>query len=225
LKSEQDQKREFLESFEVCMIGTRRQLWLQAMQTLNYAGSGFLEGREDLLLRVREGEPINEVAAEAEELLEELSSGHRMVYQTITHLVASVTERTLVLIDEPETHLHPPLLSALVKSISDLLRDRNGMALLATHSPVVLQEIPRKCIFVLRRHGRRLRADLPEIETWGENVGDLTRSVFHLEVTATGYYRRLAEMVDSGASYEGGNYRPVQFNWNGSTCSFARPDR
>ncbi|MCI4041782.1 AAA family ATPase [Streptomyces sp. TRM75563] len=202
LKPEADQKREFLESFEICMIGTRRQLWLQAMHTLNYAGSGFLEGREDLLLRVSEGEPINEVAAEAEELLEELSSGHRMVYQTMTHLVASVTERTLVLIDEPETHLHPPLLSALVKSISDLLRNRNGMALLATHSPVVLQEIPRKCVFVLRRHGRRLRADPPEIETWGENVGDLTRSVFHLEVTATGYYRRLAEMVDSGASYE-----------------------
>ncbi|MET9047027.1 AAA family ATPase [Streptomyces sp. NPDC004362] len=202
LKTDIEQEREFLQSFEVCMIGTRRQLWLRAMQTLNYAGSGFLEGREDLLLRVSEEEPTNEVIVDAMELLEELSSGHRMVYQTMTHLVASVTERTLVLIDEPETHLHPPLLSALIKSISDLLRDRNGMALLATHSPVVLQEIPRKCTFMLRRHGRRIRADHPEIETWGENVGDLTRAVFHLEVTETGYYRRLAEMVDSGASYE-----------------------
>ncbi|MFJ3815265.1 AAA family ATPase [Streptomyces sp. NPDC090056] len=202
LKSDFDQKREFMESFEVCMIGARRQLWLNAMQTLNYPGSGFLEGREALLLRVSEEDPTNEVMADAEELLEQLSSGHRMVYQTMTHLVASVTERTLVLIDEPETHLHPPLLSALVKGISDLLQDRNGMALLATHSPVVLQEIPRKCAFMLRRHGRRLRVDHPEIETWGENVGDLTRSVFHLEVTATGYYQRLAEMVDTGASYE-----------------------
>ncbi|OMI89100.1 hypothetical protein BSZ07_13570 [Streptomyces sp. M1013] len=202
LKSDVDQKREFLESFEVCMIGARRQLWLQAMQTLNYAGSGFLEGRENFLLQVSQEESTNEVMGEAEELLGELSSGHRMVYQTMTHLVASVTERTLVLIDEPETHLHPPLLSALVKSISDLLRDRNGMALLATHSPVVLQEIPRKCTFMLRRHGRRIRADHPEIETWGENVGDLTRAVFHLEVTETGYYRRLAEMVDAGATYE-----------------------
>ncbi|MFE1308010.1 AAA family ATPase [Streptomyces sp. NPDC058755] len=202
LKTDSEQEREFLESFEVCMIGARRQLWLRAMQTLNYAGSGFLEGREDLLLRVSEEEPTNEVIVDAMELLEELSSGHRMVYQTMTHLVASVTERTLVLIDEPETHLHPPLLSALIKSISDLLRDRNGMALLATHSPVVLQEIPRKCTFMLRRHGRRVRADHPEIETWGENVGDLTRAVFHLEVTETGYYRRLAEMVESGVSYE-----------------------
>ncbi|BBJ42516.1 hypothetical protein SSPO_052340 [Streptomyces antimycoticus] len=202
LKSDIDQEREFQRSFEVCMIGARRQLWIRAMETLNYAGSGFLEGREDLLLRVSEEEPTNEVIIDAMELLEELSSGHRMVYQTMTHLVASVTERTLVLIDEPETHLHPPLLSALIKSISDLLRDRNGMALLATHSPVVLQEVPRKCTFMLRRHGRRIRADHPEIETWGENVGELTRSVFHLEVTETGYYRRLAEMVDSGASYE-----------------------
>lgn len=202
LKSDADQTREFLESFEVCMIGARRQLWIEAMKTLNYAGSGFLEGRADLLLRVSEEEPTNEVLADAEELLGQLSSGHRMVYQTMTHLVASVTERTLVLIDEPETHLHPPLLSALIKSVSDLLRDRNGMALLATHSPVVLQEIPRKCTFLLRRYGRRIRADHPEIETWGENVGDLTRAVFHLEVTETGYYRRLSEMVNSGATYE-----------------------
>ncbi|MFJ5835168.1 AAA family ATPase [Streptomyces shenzhenensis] len=202
LKSHADQKREFLESFEVCMIGTRRQLWLNAMHTLNYPGSGFLEGRDNLLLRVNEEEVKEDVVTEAGELLEELSSGHRMVFQTMTHLVASVTERTLVLVDEPETHLHPPLLSALIKGISDLLRDRNGMAVLATHSPVVLQEVPRKCTFMLRRHGRRIRADHPEIETWGENVGDLTRAVFHLEVTETGYYRRLVEMVDAEASYE-----------------------
>ncbi|MFC8940675.1 AAA family ATPase [Streptomyces griseoincarnatus] len=203
IKPYADQRQEFLESFQVCMIGARRQLWLEAMRTLNYPGSGFLEGQEEVLQRVDDEEvPSDEVMAEAEEILDQLSSGHRMVYQTMTHLVASVTERTLVLVDEPETHLHPPLLSALIKSISDLLRDRNGMALLATHSPVVLQEIPRKCTFMLRRHGRRVRIDHPELETWGENVGDLTRAVFHLEVTETGYYRRLAEMVDEGATYD-----------------------
>ncbi|QUW91917.1 AAA family ATPase [Streptomyces sp. V17-9] len=203
LKPYADQKQEFLDSFEICMIGARRQLWLDAMDTLNYPGSGFLEGREEVLQQVsNEDAPNEDIMAAAVDVLEQLSSGHRMVYQTMTHLIASVTERTLVLVDEPETHLHPPLLSALIKSISDLLRDRNGMALLATHSPVVLQEIPRKCIFMLRRHGRRLRIDHPEFETWGENVGDLTRRVFHLEVTETGYYRRLAEMVDAGSSYD-----------------------
>ncbi len=40
-----------------------------------------------------------------------MSSGHAIVLLTVTKLVARVEEKTLVLIDEPESHLHPPLLS------------------------------------------------------------------------------------------------------------------
>lgn len=71
-----------------------------------------------------------------------MSSGHKIVLLAITHLVRRVTERSLVLIDEPETHLHPPLLSAFIRAVSDLLTNRNGVAIIATHSPVVLQETP-----------------------------------------------------------------------------------
>jgi predicted ATP-dependent endonuclease of OLD family len=68
----------------------------------------------------------------------------------VTRLVESVEERTLVLLDEPESHLHPPLLSAFVRALSDLLVNRNGAAIIATHSPVVLQEVPRECVWRLR---------------------------------------------------------------------------
>jgi predicted ATP-dependent endonuclease of OLD family len=51
------------------------------------------------------------------------------VLLTITRLVETVEERTLVLLDEPEAHLHPPLLSAFVRSLSDLLINRNGVAI------------------------------------------------------------------------------------------------
>jgi hypothetical protein len=36
----------------------------------------------------------------------------------------------------------PPLLAAMMRALSDLLVDRNGVAVVATHSPVVLQEVP-----------------------------------------------------------------------------------
>jgi predicted ATPase len=71
--------------------------------------------------------------------LARMSSGHAIVFLTISRLVATVDEKTLVLLDEPESHLHPPLLSALIRSLADLLHDRNGLAIVATHSPVVLQ--------------------------------------------------------------------------------------
>ncbi|WP_326687256.1 MULTISPECIES: AAA family ATPase [unclassified Streptomyces] len=131
-----------------------------------------------------------------------MSSGHKIVLLAITHLVRRVTERSLVLIDEPETHLHPPLLSAFIRAVSDLLTNRNGVAIIATHSPVVLQETPRSCVSVLRRSGTALVADRPDVETFGENVGVLTREVFGLEVTRSGFHRELEEAVARRLDYQ-----------------------
>ncbi|MEN2590199.1 AAA family ATPase, partial [Acinetobacter baumannii] len=47
-----------------------------------------------------------------------MSSGHAIVLFTITRLVDVVGEKSLVLFDEPEVHLHPPLLSAFLRTLS-----------------------------------------------------------------------------------------------------------
>jgi len=133
--------------------------------------------------------------------LERMSSGHFIVLYTVTKLVATVEEKTLVLLDEPESHLHPPLLSAFVRTLSDLLYDRNGVAIIATHSPVVLQEIPMSCVWKIYRRRLSLDAQKPEIETFGENVGTLTKEVFGLEVIKSGFHQLLKKSVIEGSSY------------------------
>ena len=107
-----------------------------------------------------------------------------------------------MLLDEPEAHLHPPLLSAFVRALSDLLINRNGVGIIATHSPVVLQEVPRSCVWKVRRTNVRVEADRPEIETFGENVGILTREIFGLEVTDAGFHKMLRDAVAEGDDYE-----------------------
>lgn len=131
-----------------------------------------------------------------------MSSGHKIVLLTITRLVELVEERTLAIIDEPEAHLHPPLLSAFIRALSDLLFDRNGVAIIATHSPVVLQEVPRYCVWKIRRSGLYTEIERPEIETFAENVSVLTREVFGLEVTESGFHSMLVKSVRTGRSYE-----------------------
>lgn len=131
-----------------------------------------------------------------------MSSGHASVLLIITQLVAKVEEKTLVLLDEPESHLHPPLLSAFVRALSDLLENRNGVAIIATHSPVVLQEIPRSCVWKIERTGKVTNPYRPNIETFGENVGVLTREVFSLEVIKSGFHKLLTEIVATGKSYD-----------------------
>ncbi|MFS8050877.1 AAA family ATPase [Rhizobium sp. BR 314] len=131
-----------------------------------------------------------------------LSSGHKIVLLTISRLVETVEERTLVLLDEPEAHLHPPLLSAFIRALSDLLTSRNGVAIIATHSPVVLQEVPSSCVWKIRRTGREMAVERPEIQTFGENVGILTREIFGLEVTDTGFHQLLNRKVATEGEYD-----------------------
>ena len=138
----------------------------------------------------------------ARRVFKDLSSGHAIVLLTITKLVEKVEEKTLVLLDEPEAHLHPPLLSAFVRALSELLSHRNGVAIVATHSPVVLQEVPKNCVWKLRRSGLQANADRPEVETFGESIGVLTREVFGLEVEESGYHQLLKRELLVSPSYD-----------------------
>lgn len=124
-----------------------------------------------------------------------LSSGHKVVLLIITGCVDKIEEKSIVFMDEPENHLHPPLLSALIRSLSELLKKRNGVAIISTHSPVVLQEVPRKCVWVLNKYGDYRKAEHPTIKTFGASIGSLTNDVFGLEVSNSGFHKLLCDAV------------------------------
>jgi predicted ATPase len=189
---------EFGSSVRVCLQGARLARWRRALTMLE--GDPIFADAQvaDLANADADGEQLTE---QARELFRRLSSGHKIVLLTITRLVESVEERSLVLLDEPEAHLHPPLLAAFVRALSDLLINRNGVAIIATHSPVVLQEVPRHCAWKLHRFGYSLVAERPEIETFGENVGVLTREVFGLEVTRSGFHKMIEDAINAGDDY------------------------
>lgn len=189
----------FGRSVWLCRQGARVSRWRRALEMLE-ADPIFKDAE---IASLAAGDlPEKEFRARARALFGKLSSGHKIVLLTITRLVETVEERTLVLLDEPEAHLHPPLLSAFVRALSDLLINRNGVGIIATHSPVVLQEVPRSCVWKVRRTNVRVEADRPEIETFGENVGILTREIFGLEVTDSGFHKMLRDAVAEEDDYE-----------------------
>jgi predicted ATPase len=186
--------------------------WLKAMKSLG-SDDNFsemkLEELEAEYKAIRSSKKKNDTGNVKEKYseivgrkLSRLSSGHAVVFLTVSRLVAAVEEKTLVLIDEPESHLHPPLLSAFIRALSELMYDRNGVAILATHSPVVLQEVPRSCVWKISRSGKEVSPFRPANETFGENVGVLTRDIFGHEVVKSGFHQLLLESVEKGNSYE-----------------------
>jgi predicted ATPase len=190
---------EFARSVPECVSGVRMIRWQRALKNLET--DPLFKDRE-LALTFSEAGDEKVVAKIARDFFDQLSSGHKLVLLTVARLVEEVEEKTLVLLDEPEGHLHPPLLSAFVRTLSELLVNRNGVAIVATHSPVVLQEVPMSCVYKMNRAGGQLKAERPETETFGENVGILTREVFTLEVARAGFHQLLLEAADKHLSYE-----------------------
>jgi predicted ATPase len=205
LKTTSELCSELVASLKVCLsVNGKRKRWVNAVKKLE-SDINFSDMNLCSLVDVERKDATeyrDELGLAAFSTFSRLSSGHAIVLLTLTKLVETIEEKTLVLIDEPESHLHPPLLSAFTRALSDLLVSRNGFAIIATHSPVVLQETPKACVSILRRSRLTGAVDKPTIETFGENVGTLTREVFGLEVSKSGFYDLLFKSVKQGRSYE-----------------------
>lgn len=129
-----------------------------------------------------------------------LSSGHMIIILSLTKLCESIFEKTIVFIDEPETHLHPPLLSTYIRSLSLLLRKKNAVGIIATHSPVVLQEVPKSCVTRVDRNYLTMTFSKPSLETFASSTDSLIREIFGYEMIKTGFYKLLEE--ETCISYE-----------------------
>lgn len=186
----------FIKSVNTCIHGAKYDMWEKAIQNLE--SDLIFKESEVRILRKYKSEEFHDKAFK---LFDKLSSGHKIILLTITKLVEMVEEKSLIILDEPEGHLHPPLLSAFIRALSELLIDRNGVAIIATHSPVVLQEVPKSCVWKLRRSRREAIAERLEIESFGENLSALTREVFGYEVTHSGFHKMLKEAAEKYRSY------------------------
>lgn len=126
------------------------------------------------------------------------STGHKICLHVIASLVAHAVPQSLVLFDEPEAHLHPPLTAALMHGVRIALERTEAFAVIATHSPVVLQETLARHVRVIERRGDLTTLRTPNGETFGENIGTIVYDTFGLTSSGTDYH----EVLEALASVE-----------------------
>lgn len=163
---------------EVCS-SSRRVRWEEAMTHLELSCVIPKDGELKLLPRIRT-----------------LGAGHKMACLGFTHLLARLRPRTLVLFDEPELHTHPLLLSLMMRELSLLLEEYDSFAVISTHSPIVLQEVPAAQIHVLRREENRLRISQYPGESFGEDLNEIVRLGFGVDHDQRGYLKMLEREVE-----------------------------
>lgn len=126
--------------------------------------------------------------------LEKLSSGENLLMYIFSSLLDEIKPNTLVLYDEPEMHLHPNAISRLIHYLYILLREYNSFCIIATHSPLVVREIPAENVKIFRRNGDVLDVEPIAVETFSENLSRISECVFGDELNQR-YYRHVIERI------------------------------
>jgi predicted ATPase len=186
LKSIDEVTEEFRKATDLATKKDRRRQFIRALRPLL---------REPSFQRIGLLSEFSLGSKEWTNLFSTLSSGHKIALNVIAQLTAHIQKRSLVLFDEPEAHLHPSLLAALVKGLRYILAEFESVAVIATHSPVVLQETPSVHVKILRRFDNRTAVDNPTLETFGETFGTLVSEVFDMNSDETDYHSALRRLA------------------------------
>ena len=131
-----------------------------------------------------------------------LSSGQSIILYIISQIVANIRYDSLVLFDEPETHLHPNAITQLMNTIYSLVDEFQSYCILATHSPLIVRECFSRNVYVLERHENVPSVRKIAMESFGENLTVLSEEVFGNKDTPKHYKKLIRELVENGKSYD-----------------------
>ncbi|MBU2905108.1 AAA family ATPase [Arenibacter algicola] len=130
-----------------------------------------------------------------------LSSGQGIILFIITEIVANIRYDSLLLFDEPETHLHPNAITQLVNTIYNLVEEFESYCIITTHSPLIIRELFSKNVYVIEKHENVPSIRRIGIESFGEDSSVLTEEVFGNKEIIKHYKTKIKEFVSAGYSY------------------------
>lgn len=119
-------------------------------------------------------EPTRVVAGEGYPL----SSGEISFLKFAAQLSLHIENGSLLL-DEPETHLHPNFISRFVSLLDGLLEATGSAAIIATHSAYFVREVFREQVTVFSvDNDNMVRVQRPKLRAFGADVGAISYFVF-----------------------------------------------
>lgn len=117
-----------------------------------------------------------------------LSTGIKYLLHSLASILDRIEPNSMIIFDEPENHIQPPLLCKFLYCLRIISQTYNSLVLVATHSPVILQETLSRNVIIVSRRGDCWDFRKPTIETYGENIGSITDEVFCLNTSVTNYH-------------------------------------
>jgi ABC-type branched-subunit amino acid transport system ATPase component len=112
-----------------------------------------------------------------------LSSGQLTFFKFALLCSLYIENGSFVLMDEPETHMHPNMISDFVDLLDNLLEKTGSQAILATHSAYFVREIPKQQVHVFQQNEEyAINISQPRLSTFGSTLDSISQFVFNEDV-------------------------------------------
>ena len=132
---------------------------------------------------------------------DKLSSGQSIILYIITEIISNIRLDSLLLFDEPETHLHPNAISQLMNTICDLVQQFQSYCIITTHSPLLIQELFSNNVYIIERHENISSIRKIGLESFGENLTVLTEEVFGNKNIEKQYKKIIDNLIEKEKAY------------------------
>ena len=117
------------------------------------------------------------------ETINPLSSGQLTFFKFALQCSLYIENGSFVLMDEPETHLHPNMISDFVAMLDSLLEATGSQALIATHSAYFVREVSREQVHVFQvKQDNMIDVVPPRLRTFGSDIDSISQFVFEEDI-------------------------------------------
>lgn len=118
-----------------------------------------------------------------------MSSGQLHIFNLLTFIYSHIKLSSLLVVDEPEVHLHPQFVVVFMAMLGKILARFRSFAVIATHSPLVVREIVGENVYLMKT----VDGDIPYVgkvsfETFGADASELYRNIFHYDEKMSSFY-------------------------------------
>lgn len=128
---------------------------------------------------------------------ESFSSGERAMLYRFFGLLDLMQDHALVLIDEPEVHLHPAWIQRFIPILINVFREYHAHLILASHSPLIATDLPADCVLILQRRGDQIRGQYLDEPSLGSDPKRVLYQIFELDDYIGGFAQDVIQDVEN----------------------------
>ncbi|KIC30733.1 hypothetical protein RA24_01770 [Leisingera sp. ANG-M6] len=132
-----------------------------------------------------------------------LSAGEVQFIKLLAQACTYIENGSLLLLDEPETHLHPNFIARLMSALERLLADTGSCAIMATHSVYFVREVFHDQVVIVERDDDgEVSVKAPGMRTFGADISTISAFIFGEEDSSFLAEDTMARIKEENLSFD-----------------------